>query len=262
MKGFRSGLLLALCWMTISFLLLPALVVLPVSLTDRSYLSLPEHGLSLEHWRALVEDPKWSAGFMTSLVIASTSTLIAVFCGTLCAIGCWRMSSWLSNSIRGLMVLPLIIPAIVYALGLFRFYSGLRMLDTYAGVILAHAAIGTPYVFITASASLASFDRRWERAARSLGASLSQTVRWVVAPCIMPGIVTGAILAFVNSWDELVVVLFIASRRVTTLPRVMWDGIHEQLDPSIAAVATVLILATILLLLPVLRQRAKQAGNG
>lgn len=260
MKGWNFGLLVALCWMTICFLLAPALVVFPVSLTDRSYLSMPDRGLSLDHWRALIDDPKWSGGFLASLEIASASTLVAVFCGTLCAIGCWRMSSWMSGAVRALVMTPLIIPAVVYALGLFRFYSHIGLLDSYTGVILAHAAIGTPYVFITATASLADFDRRWERAARNLGASMSQTVRWVVAPIIMPGILTGTVLAFVNSWDELVVVLFVASRRVTTLPRVMWDGIHEQLDPSIAAVAAALIVATILMLAPVLKQRARQVG--
>jgi len=262
MSGWKRGFLIASCWMIITFLLAPVFVVFPVSLTDRTYLSLPENAISFAHWSALIEDPKWLSAFYSSLFIACISTLIAVICGSLCAIGCWRRSSWVTTLIRALVLVPLIIPVVVYALGLFRFYSGLGLLDSYFGIILAHAAIGTPYVFLTTSAALTDFDRRWERAARSLGANWSQTIRWVIAPVIKPGILVGAVFAFMNSWDELVVVLFIASRRVTTLPRVMWDGIHEQLDPSIAAVATLLILATVVLLAPVIGWRAKQMSSG
>lgn len=261
MRGWKSGLLLALCWMIIVFLLAPAFVVVPVSLTDRSYLSLPEHGLSLEHWGALIHDPRWLSAFRSSALIAVASTALAVFCGALCAIGCWRMSSRLGNGIRGLVLVPLIIPVVVYALGLFRFYSSIRLLDSYIGVILAHAAMGTPYVFLTTSASLAGFDRRLDRAARSLGATWSQTIRLVIVPIIRPGVLIGAVFAFMSSWDELVIVLFVASRRVATLPRVMWDGIQEQLDPSIAAVAALLIFATMLFLAPVIRLRARQMSS-
>jgi putative spermidine/putrescine transport system permease protein len=255
-RGWRFGMLLALAWLVVGFLLLPTLVVFPVSLTDTPYLALPHAGLSLQHWQALITSRRWAGGLGDSLVIAGLSTALAVLVGTLCAIACWRAASWLTEGIRLLALMPLIVPTIVYALGLYRFYADIRLLDTYLGVILAHAAIGLPFVVITVGAALVNFDRRLEQAARNLGASLATTLRLIVIPNIAPGILAGAIFAFVSSWDELVIVLFIASRRVTTLPRLIWDGVHESLDPTIAAVAAALVLATMLLLLPIRRLRA------
>ncbi|MFI4988661.1 MAG: ABC transporter permease, partial [Alphaproteobacteria bacterium] len=160
---------------------------------------------------------------------------------------------------RLLMLMPNIVPSLVYAVGLYRYYAELHLLGSYLGVILAHAVMGLPYVIIAVSASLANFDRRVEQAAKSLGASGWQTIRLVIVPNILPGLLSGAIFAFVHSWDELVVVLFIASRAIHTIPRLMWDGINENLDPKIAVVAAAMILFTVTLLLaaqPLRRARA------
>jgi putative spermidine/putrescine transport system permease protein len=262
MRGWRFGVLIALAWMILGFLLLPALIVFPVSLTDTPYLALPRHGLSLQHWAHLAHSSRWAGGLRDSLAIAGISTAIAVVVGTMCAVACWRAASWLTEGLRLLALTPLIVPTIVYALGLYRFYADIGLLDTYLGVILAHAAIGLPFVVITVGAALVNFDRRLEQAARNLGASLATALRLVVIPNIMPGILAGAIFAFVSSWDELVIVLFIASRRVTTLPRLIWDGVHESLDPTIAAVAAGLVLVTIVLILPIRRLRATTAASG
>jgi putative spermidine/putrescine transport system permease protein len=161
------------------------------------------------------------------------------------------------------MLVPLIVPSIVYALGYYRMWIDLRLLDTFTGVILVHVVTGLPYVVITVSTSLANFDPRLEQAARNLGASMGQTLRMVIVPCIMPGILSGAIFAFVHSWDEIVVLLFITSRRLYLLPRAMWAGINENVDPTIAAVATVLMLATLggLLAERLLRWRAARGSR-
>jgi putative spermidine/putrescine transport system permease protein len=261
LRGWRFGVLLALAWMVLGFLLVPAFVVFPVSLTDTAYLALPKDGLSLAHWADFLTSARWAGGLRDSLVIAGLSTVVAVAAGTLCAIACWRAASWLTESIRLLALLPLIVPTIVYALALYRFYADLGLLDTYLGVILAHAAIGLPFVVITVGAALTNFDPRLEQAARNLGATMPQAMRLVVIPNITPGILAGAIFAFVNSWDELVIVLFIASRRVTTLPRLIWDGVNESLSPTIAAVAAGLILVTIVLLIPLRKLRAVGASG-
>jgi putative spermidine/putrescine transport system permease protein len=163
--------------------------------------------------------------------------------------------------VRVLMLTPMIVPTIIYALGLYRLYAELGLLDTFTGVIAAHATLGLPYVVITVGAALANFDRRLEQAARSLGASSGQTLRWVIVPNILPGILSGAVFAFVTSWDELVVVLFVAGRHVHTLPRAIWTGVSESLDPTIAAVATLLIAVTILLLIPALRAGRRDAAG-
>ncbi len=194
-----------------------------------------------------------------SLAIALASTAVAVSAGTLCAIGCWRISSRLSELVRALMLLPIIVPSIVYALGIFRLWITLGLLDTYLGVVIVHAVTGLPYVVITVSAALAGFDARLEQAARGMGASLAQTLAWVIIPRIMPGVVSGAIFAFVHSWDEAVLILFIASRALFTLPRRMWDGINENLDPVMAVAACVMIALSLLLLAADLWLRRKRS---
>lgn len=243
----RSARLLA--WSTALYLVLPILIILPVSLTDQRFLSLPQDGLSLRHFATVLGSPDWLHSIWQSFTIAVASTILSVVVGTLCAIGCWRISTRATELIRALMLLPLIIPSIVYAIGLYRYFGPLDLLDRFLGVVIAHGVTGVPYVVITVSTALAAFDPRLEQAARGMGASLSQTLRWVILPRIAPGIFSGGIFAFIHSWDELVMVLFIASRDVFTLPRRIWDGINENVDPAIAAVAMILILFTLLLLM-------------
>jgi len=237
-----------LAWSVLLFLLLPITVIFPISLTDQRFLSLPYEGLSLQHYVTFFTSERWLSATWQSLVIAVASTVLAVAAGTLCAIGCWKLSTRATELVRALMLLPIIVPSIVYALGIYRFWIRLDLLDTYLGVILVHGVTGIPYVVITVSASLASFDPRLEQAARGMGASLAQTLAWVILPRIMSGIVSGSIFAFIHSWDEAVLILFIASRALFTLPRRMWDGINENLDPVMAVAACVMILASMVAL--------------
>jgi putative spermidine/putrescine transport system permease protein len=245
----RRCLMLGLAWSVLGFLVLPLLVIVPVSLTDRPYLSLPEHALSLRHYEAFFTNPVWVASSVQSLIIAAISTAASVVLGALCAIGCWRLSNGLSSAVRLLTLAPLIVPTVVQGLAMYRFWSFAGLFDTYAGVVLAHTLTGIPFVVITVSASLASFDVRLEQAARSLGASALDTVRLVIMPSIAPGLISGAVFAFVHSFDELVIVLFITSRAIQTLPKRIWDGIQDRIDPTIASVAVILILITFVLLL-------------
>lgn len=251
----------ALAWTTALYLVLPILIVVPVALTDQRFLSLPQDGISFRHFRTVLTSPEWLGSIWQSFTIAVASTVVSVVAGTLCAIGCWRISRRATELVRVLMLLPLIIPSIVYAIGLYRYFGALDLLDRFLGVVIAHGVTGIPYVVITVSTALAAFDPRLEQAARGMGASLSQTLRWVILPRIAPGIFSGAIFAFIHSWDELVMVLFIASRDVFTLPRRIWDGINENLDPAMAAVAVLLILFTLLLLMADLALRRRSQDN-
>ena len=252
-----SGLVAALAWAVLSFLALPAFAVIPVSFTDTRYLALPQEQLSLQHWRTFLSSAAWLSSIWQSLWIAVVSTLVAVTAGTLCAIGCWRIASRLAEKVRGLMILPMAVPTIVYALGLYRLYVDLDLVGSALGVVLAHSVTGLPYVVLTVSASLSNLDPRLEQAARGLGASIGQTLRHVIVPNIVPGVLSGAIFAFIHSWDELVVVIFIGGRALFTLPRRMWDGINDNLDPVIAVVATGMILFTLLVLTAELSLRGK-----
>jgi putative spermidine/putrescine transport system permease protein len=245
---------------TALYLVLPILIVLPVSLTDQRFLSLPQHGLSLAHYATVLTSSEWLGSIWQSARIALAATVLAVLTGTAFAVAAWRLDHRLTRLLMALMLLPLIVPGIVYAIGLYRYFRWWDLLDRFAGVVIAHGVTAIPYVVITVSASLASFDPRLEQAARGMGASLGQVLRWVILPRIMPGIVSGAIFAFIHSWDELVMVLFIASRDVFTLPRRIWDGINENLDPAMAAVAVLLVGLTILLLLLDILVRRRSQG--
>lgn len=240
---------LGLAWTVLGFLVLPMAIVVPVSLTDQYYLSLPEERLSFEHYVAFFEKEIWLAATLDSLIVATSATVLAVTLGTLCAIGCWRLSSRAAEAVRLFMLLPIIVPVIVQALALYRFWIDLGLIDTYLGTIIAHTLIAIPYVVITVSAALANVDPRTEQAARNLGASNAQAVRLVILPAITPGMLSGALFAFTISFDEIVTVLFITSREVYTLPKRIWNGIQDHLDPTIAAVATMLMALTLMLLL-------------
>jgi putative spermidine/putrescine transport system permease protein len=244
-----GGWTVAAAWMVAIYLVLPISIVIPVSLTDQRFLSLPQEALSLRHYATVLGSEAWLGSIWQSFLIAVAATVIAVVAGTLCAIGCWRLSRRSTELVRAMMLLPIIIPSIVYAVGLYRYFARIDLLDSFLGVAIAHGVTGIPYVVITVSTALAAFDPRLEQAARGMGANLSQTLRWVILPRIAPGIVSGAIFAFIHSWDELVIVLFIASRDVFTLPRRIWDGINENLDPAMAAVAVLLVVFTLGLLL-------------
>lgn len=241
------------------FLLLPITIVLPVSLTDQRYLSLPQHGVSLQHYARLLTSEAWQSSIAQSAFIAGVSAAIAVATGVLASIGLWRQGTRVAKLLLAATLIPLVVPTIVYALGLYRAYAWLGLLDTYPGVILAHAVTGMPYVVILTSTALAAIDARLEPAARSLGASAAQVVGRVLLPLLRPAIFSGALLAFIHSWDELVLVLFIAGRRVFTLPRRMWDGINDKLDPSLAAVAVLLIVLSAVLLALDMRMRRRAA---
>lgn len=197
--------------LVLAFLFLPALVVIPVSFTDRSYLSFPAESWSWQHYRQLVDSPVWRGSLLQSVAVSAVSTLAATLLG---------------------------------ALAYYRLYIDLGLLDTFTGVVIAHVVAAMPFVFVSVGSALANFDPRLEQAARSMGARPWQVLWRITLPGVRSGLVSGAIFAFIVSWDELVVLLFVTTRNVYLLPRAMWDGINENVDPTIAAVATLMIVIT------------------
>jgi putative spermidine/putrescine transport system permease protein len=262
MGGYKAGWFnRSIAYTAAIYLILPIAVVLPLSFTDQAFLSFPKEHWSAQNYTKVLNDSAWTSAIGQSFGIAMLSTILAVTLGTLCALGCWRISSKATEAIRALMLLPIVIPSVVYAVGLYRYFANLGMLDTVTGVVIAHGITGLPYVVITVMSALATFDARLESAARGLGASLTQTLRLVIIPRIMPGIISGAVFAFLHSWDELVIVLFVSSRRVFTLPRKMWDGINDNMDPAMAAIAILLIATTVVLLTVNLRFSRKKGSS-
>ncbi|MEI4472994.1 ABC transporter permease [Frigidibacter sp. MR17.24] len=234
-------------WAVLAFLVLPILVVIPVSFTDTSFIGLPRDHFSLRHYETFFSSPEWLASAWTSIWIGAVVALAATALGTAFAIGCWFLSDRAALVARWVLITPILVPPVVQSLGFYRFWVQLDLIDTSFGVILAHTLLGLPYVTISVFAALANFDRRIPQAARSLGASVWQTVWAVVLPAARPGMITGGIFAFIVSFDEIVGVLFLTMRNVETLPKKIWEGIQESIDPVIAVVATVLVAITLLL---------------
>ena len=235
-------------WLILAILIIPSLVALPVSITAKTYLSLPWEGVSLQHFQHLLTSPEWISSFGQSLLIAIVASALSTLLGTLAAIGLWRLSGRFIEAVRAFLLLPLMVPPIISAMAFYRWWVPLGLIDSYLGIILAHAILAIPMVVITVSAALANFDLRLEQASRSLGASLPTTLRRVILPAIRPGILAGAVFAFILSWDEIVVTLFISKFDVFTLPRRLWNGMRENTDPTVAAAAVVLICITLVFL--------------
>lgn len=237
----------ALCWIVLMFLLLPVFVSFPVSVSDTRWLSLPTEGLSLRHYQSFLTSPSWMGAIWESFSIGLFAAFIATVLGTAASIGMWRLPGRPVAALRNVVLMPLIIPPVASALALYRMWVDLGLFDTFMGVVIAHSLICMPFVVITVSSSLSLIDPRIEAASRSLGASIWRTAWSIIVPNIRPGIFSGALLAFIVSWDEIVVTLFVSSRHVYTLPRKMWDGIRQNIDPAVAAVSSTLILITIVL---------------
>ena len=256
---------LAACALIFTFLIAPILVIVPLSFNAEPYFTFTEGMLrldpdawSLRWYRQIVADDSWRRALGNSLFIGVAATALATTLGTLAAFGLSNPAMPARRLVTGLLISPMVTPLIISAAGMFFFYSSLGLSQTHAGLVLAHAALGTPFVVITVTAALSAFDANLARAAASLGAHPLTIFRRVQLPLIAPGVVSGALFAFAASFDEVVVVLFMAGEDQRTLPRQMWAGIREQISPAILAVATFLVAFAVLLLLTVdwLRRRA------
>ncbi len=257
---------LGFCALVFLFLVAPILVIVPLSFNAEPYFTFTEGMLgfdaeaySLRWYREIVENEEWRRSLVNSLVIGVSATVLATVLGTLAALGLANSHMPARRLVTGLLISPMVTPVIISAAGMFFFYSSIGLGQTHIGLILAHATLGIPFVVITVTATLASFDDNLTRAAASLGANPVHTFRKVQLPLIAPGVLSGALFAFATSFDEVVVVLFMAGVEQRTIPRQMWAGIREQISPAILAVATFLIGFAVLLLFAVewLRRRGR-----
>lgn len=253
---------LAFAWVVLLFLLAPVLAIIPLSFNSTPYLTYPLSGFSLRWYQEVLNSPQWMAALKSSLIVGIATVVIATPLGTLAAFGLVRRQMPKAQVFMGLLMLPMAVPIVVVALALYMFLTRLGLSNSYTGLIIAHSVLATPFVLISVTATLAGFDFTLVRAAQSLGARPLVTFRRVTLPLILPGVATGSVFAFITSWDEVVVALFVAGPRQRTLPRQMFSGLREQLDPSIMVVATVMILMTVLLVVLgfLLRRRAQRGG--
>ncbi len=239
------------------FLVVPILVIVPLSFNDGSFLSYPLSGFSLRWYQEFLGSQEWMRALRNSLIIAPAATLLATALGTLAAVGLARGEFRGKGLVMAVLISPMIAPLVIIAVSMYFFFAQLNLLNSYLGLVLAHAALGVPFVVITVAATLQGYDRNFSRAAASLGATPWFAFRKVMLPLIAPGVISGALFAFATSFDEVVVTLFLASPAQRTLPMQMFGGIRENLNPTIAAAATLMIgaSAVLLLLMEWLRRR-------
>lgn len=254
-------------WGVLLFLILPILVIIPLSFNAEPFFSftpgmlrLDPDAYSLEWYREIWTDLKWTLAIQNSFIIGILATVIATTLGTVAAVGLASGAMPFRGPIMALLLSPMIVPLIIIAAGMFFFYTRFDLVGTYLGLVIAHAALGIPFVIITVTATLAGFDHALYNAALGMGATPLKAFRDVMLPLIRPGVISGALFAFVTSFDEVVIVLFLAGPEQRTIPRQMFSGLREQINPTILAVATLLILISIALLvtLELLRRRGER----
>ncbi|MFZ1387087.1 MAG: ABC transporter permease [Thiolinea sp.] len=267
-----------ICALIFFFLIAPILIIIPLSFNATDFftftpemLQLKPEGYSLKHYQDFLTNNDWQNAMRNSLKIAPVATIIAVVLGTIAAIGLSQSHVPFRRAIMATLISPMIVPLIISATGMYFFYARLGnfMVDSmgmnanvveYIKIVLAHAALGIPFVIITVTATLVGFDRSLTRAAASMGAGPVRTFFKVQMPLIVPGVISGALFAFITSFDEVVVVMFVGSAKNKTLPWQMFTGLREQISPTILAVATILVVLSVMLLvtLELLRRRSER----
>ena len=245
-----SPIALALAALVAAFLLAPLLAVIPISLTPARFLTMPNGELSLIHYRELIDNPDWARSILLSLRIGLVSSVIATTLALAFALGIWMFQPPFAALLVGFVMLPMIVPPVVSAMILYFFLTSLSQVseavgyDTWLGVTLAHVVMIVPCAALLILVALAQVDRRIDLAARGLGASPLQRVVTIILPNIRFGVLTAALMAFILSWEEIGVTLFVTSVNAITLPRMIWMGVHDNIDPAIAAISVVLIVIT------------------
>ncbi|UWQ21942.1 ABC transporter permease [Jannaschia sp. W003] len=256
-----------LAGLVLVFLMLPILVIVPLSFNAQPYftftegmLALDPDAYSLRWYREIWTDAKWTLAIRNSFAIGIAAAALATLLGTVAAVGLASPHMPFKRLVTALLLSPMIVPLIIIAAGMFFFYTNFGLVGTYPGLVIAHAALGVPFVIITVTATLVGFDQSLFNAGLSLGASPTRVFWDVVIPLIRPGVISGALFAFVTSFDEVVLVLFLAGPEQRTIPRQMFSGLREQINPTILAVATLLVVLSmaLLLTLEMLRRRSER----
>lgn len=249
-----------ICGLVLLFLILPVLVMIPLSFNEGSLLVYPLSGFSLQWYRDFFQSPEWTLALKNSIIVAPGATVLAVTLGTLASIGLTRTNFPFKSVLMSILISPMVVPIVIVGVSSYLFFAPLGYTNNYLTLICVHAALGVPFVIITVTATLQGYNKNLSRAAASLGADPVTTFFKVTLPLIASGVTSGALFAFATSFDEVVVTLFLAGPEQTTLPRQMFSGIRENISPTIAAVATLLIVFSVIMLLTLeyLRGRAEK----
>ena len=247
--------------LTLLYLILPVLAIVPLSFSSSTFLVYPIPGWSLRWYQNLIASTEWRMAAKNSFIVAPSATVVATVLGTLAAIGLTKANFRGKALLMAILISPMIVPVVVVGVGMYLFFAPLGLANTYIGLILAHASLGVPFVVTTVAATLQGFNYNLVRASLSLGANPVTTFFRITLPVIAPGVISGALFAFATSFDEVVVTLFLAGADQTTLPRQMFTGIRENISPTIAALATILIVFSTCLLLALEWLRGRNAAR-
>lgn len=233
------------------FLILPTLIVIPMSFSGASYLEFPPTSFSFRWYEAYFSSSEWMRATKTSLIAAGLTTLLATPLGSLCAYGLHCTKPKIRELAQIFVIMPIIVPVILIAVGVFSLYAKIGLNYTLTGVVLAHTAIALPFVIVTVMAGLQNYDFDQELAARSLGASRAYAFWTITIPQVKFSIQTGAFLAFITSLDEVVISMLVSGGDNATITRRMFNSLRDQLDPTIAAISTCLIIVSVTVLITV-----------
>ncbi len=254
-------LLVTLGGLTVFFLTVPTLLIVPMGFSSSEILTFPPPGWSLQWYEKMLTDPQWTTGFVNSFLVATVTAIVSTILGTLAALGMVRGRFPGKSLANALILSPLIVPVIIIAIGMFSLYVRWKITGSLIGLVAAHSALAIPFVMVSVSTGLRTMDRNLEMAAQNLGAGPGRTFTRITLPIVLPGVLTGALFAFLTSWDEVVVAIFLTTAKFRTLPVEMWEQVRQVVDPTVAAVATTVlgVTTTVLLLVFVVRRQAPAA---
>jgi putative spermidine/putrescine transport system permease protein len=243
--GFARGLVVAL---TALFLVAPIFIIVPVSLTGSTVLQLPWDGISLRWYQSALANPLWRNAIWNSAVVACCTMTLSAGIGTLAAVGIAESSNRIAKILRSFFIAPIVAPVIVLAIGIYMVLVRIHMSGTMLGLVVAHSVLATPFVVVTVLSALQGMNPNLQLASLGLGASRVRTFLRITVPLLFPAILSGSVLAFVISWDEVVVAIFLTTPRLTTAPVLIWQYVKFNITPEIAAVGTMLVLVSIAVL--------------
>ena len=259
-----SLLLYVVCGLIAFYMILPILIVFPMSFSSAEFLTFPPPGFSLKWFQRYFGDSSWTQPTYISFQIAIMTMVLSTILGTLAAMALVRSRFWGKAGANSLILAPMIIPVIVISIALYGFFAKIGLIGTRAGLVFGHTMVCVPFVVITVSASLKGFDETLEMAAMICGATRLKAFMKITFPIIRPGMISGALFAFIISFDEIVISMFLCGIETRTLPLKMWEGIRMEISPVIAAVSTLLIClsAVLLIFLEIIRRRTQSTISG
>jgi putative spermidine/putrescine transport system permease protein len=263
MEDCRGRLLLYIfCGLFFAYILLPIFIVIPISFSSSSYLKFPPETFSLRWYKNYVQKEAWTSATWRSFIVAIFTSVFATLLGVPTSFALVRYKFPGRSILFGFIVSPLVIPTIIIAIGIYFLYASLKIIGSIHGLIIAHTLVALPVVVVVLTASLKGVDVNLEHAAMNLGASPYRTFKEVTLPLIRPSLISGALFAFIMSFDELIITMFICGHNIT-LPKRMWDSVREEIDPTIASISTMLIILSLILLLTIefLRKRFTTRGQ-